>query len=409
MARPTAPTSSLPPLGPISLYPHAQIVAALANLRTLYFPPKPSVLIPIPTFRLAKRMHKCPLHDDRVPDSGYASATSGSESGDEDENEDEERQALEALRADPFERAFAVKWLTGLTARAEAFLEPAFPILDVESAYRSATLDDAAVLLSAFVAIESEDEDDSGLVRAFSFPTEEGGEPVEVQLTDAPVQSGDHTSVGLQSWASAVLLSSRLCADPAKYGLTKPARVLELGAGTGLLSLAVAKLFARQPEAGTVVATDFHPDVLANLGRNVVANFPSAPDAVQVCVLDWEHAARDCARAPLDEHFSVVLAADVVYAPEHAGWLRACAERVLAPNGVLWMVLAQRGTGRHQGLVDAVDDVFPSASAAQFLDKEGGAWLGVLHREEIARMGGYGRADEGGYRLYKIGWILPEP
>jgi hypothetical protein len=109
-----------------------------------------------------------------------------------------------------------------------------------------------------------------------------GAQPVEVELNDAPLVSEDHTSVGLQSWASSILLAERLCANPGKFSLDlttrgRGLRLLELGAGTGLLSITVAKILAsgqvRTPGLPPIiVATDFHPDVLANLQRNVDDN-----------------------------------------------------------------------------------------------------------------------------------------
>jgi predicted nicotinamide N-methyase len=408
MVQPTAPTASLPALGRLSSHCHADIAAALENLRELYFPTKPTVPIPIPAVRPSKlaRMHT--FHDGLTPDSGYASgATSATTSDTEDDEDEEDADTLEIMRVDAFERAFAIRWLTGFTSRVDTFLYPPGLLPDAEYDARSATLDVAATLLAALAGVDSEAEDAAVLVRSFAFPAPCGRE-VRVCLTDAALPRADHTAVGLQSWASAVVLARRLCADPAAFGLGAPTRVLELGAGTGLLSIAAAQLFAGSGSSGgDIVATDFHPDVLANLADNVAAN---CPGAVHVCALDWAYAARDCAeRAPLAAPFSVVLAADVVYAPAHARWLHTAAARVLAPEGVFWMVLARRATGRHEGLVDAVDYVFPAAERviAGTDGGDGAAQLAVLAREDLERVEGCGRADEGGYRLYKIGWVAP--
>jgi protein-lysine N-methyltransferase EEF2KMT len=415
MPSPLAPTASLLPLAHLSTYTLAQINDALSNLRTLYFPP-PKFAAPaaLPSIPRSKRIFHL-VHDDSVPDSGYASAEevlSDDEDVDEiaveGELEDEESDELELLRADTFERSFAIKWLTGFTARSDAFLDPSFPISDSEYEERAALLDTVASLLGAFISSEDEDEEnaDDGILRTFSFPltSDSKNQAVEVHLNDAPLQKSDHTSVGLQSWASSIVLAERICARSALFGLTAGSgvRVLELGAGTGLLSIAVAKLFAHQKTQATVVATDFHPDVLANLERNVLDNFPSSKYDEPICIrsLDWSQAERDCATAPLSEPFDVILAADVVYEPAHANWLYDVVTRVLSPDGVFWMMLAQRASGRHEGLVDAVNDVFPSSSSVVGEKK-----LAVLEQEDIARVEVYGRADEGGYRMYKIGWV----
>ena len=56
-------------------------------------------------------------------------------------------------------------------------------------------------------------------------------------------------------------------------------RIFELGAGTGLFGLTVAKMLAvlgnRQT---TVVSIDFHLSILANLKANIDANFPVKND-----------------------------------------------------------------------------------------------------------------------------------
>ncbi|KAA1471589.1 hypothetical protein DENSPDRAFT_752379, partial [Dentipellis sp. KUC8613] len=404
---PTAPTSSLPPLARISQHSSAQVQAALDNLRTIYFPPPPPT--PARTIKVAKRNPKLAhlIHDASVPDSGYASA----EDEEDAEETRDENEELDILRSDAFERAFALKWLTGFAARADLWLDPA-ACPPADEGPRAALVDAAAALLAAFVGGEPE----AAVTRAFSFPfgcsAKEGeeGETISVELNDAPLLSEDHTSVGLQSWASSILLAERMAADPDSFGLgprpiqagRRERRILELGAGTGLLSIATAKILERHGETGakaTIVATDFHPDVLANLQANVDANFKWDP--VDVRPLDWEHPVYE---EPFDVPFDIILAADVVYEPLHAAWIRGCVERLLVKpqgedgaGGVFWMIIADRPSGRHAGLADTVFEVFPKSG--------GGEWdLVIVDVEQLEKQDGRGRADEGGYRLFKIGW-----
>jgi predicted nicotinamide N-methyase len=108
----------------------------------------------------------------------------------------------------------------------------------------------------------------------------------------------DHLSVGVQTWGSAILLGREMALRPSDFGLSntphgRPVRVLELGAGTGLLSILCRKLLdlehasatspTRSPShdgtlggtsPGLVVATDFLPSVLDNLKICVDLNFP---------------------------------------------------------------------------------------------------------------------------------------
>ena len=397
------PTSSLPPLGRLSSCSLKQVSAAVENLRAIYCPPVLAVL-PKP-----KALPKHLVHDTSVPDSGYASA----EGEDDDEDEcDGDDPAFDAdiLRADTFERDFAIRWLTGFTARGDTWVCAA-DCSGEESDARAALVDAAASLLSTFAG----DGDEEALTRTFEFstgrasPSGEAG-AITIELNDAPLLKDDHTSVGLQSWGSCIRFAERIALDPGAYGLALPSqyaragaplRVLELGAGTGMLSIAAAKLLASPtPGAFEIVATDYHPSVLDNLCANVATNFPSPSAAVvDVRPLNWEHPAFDGALAA---PFDIVLAADVIYHPEHARWIKACAERLLRPGGVFWLIMAVRPSGRHEGLSNTVDTVFsPVAELGVGETKR----LAVLAVEEIQKQDGVGRADESGYKLYEIGWI----
>ena len=282
----------------------------------------------------------------------------------------------------------------------------------IEEDERTQAVDDAANILSSFVGAEPE----QALTRTFSFPfLGSKADTIEVELNDAPLLSGDHTSVGLQSWASSIILSERMCAQPATFRLDANSsrsggRILELGAGTGLLSISAAKILQRYGalENTTIVATDFHPDVLANLRRNVDTNFTSFHNAIDVRCLDWEH---PDLTAPFDKPFDIILAADVVYHPSHAAWIKACVYSLLAKptatgaiGGVFWLIVALRASGRHEGVANTVNDVFPSVQDVR-LSRSSEWELAVLHQQRLERQGGIGRADEGGYKLFEIGWV----
>ncbi|EKM61789.1 uncharacterized protein PHACADRAFT_248655 [Phanerochaete carnosa HHB-10118-sp] len=388
MTKPTAPTSNLPPLARLSRYSTDDIEQAIQNLQAIYSP-RTLPTLPGPTKVFPKHL----IHDASVPDSGYASAEEDSDlSG--AASEDGDTFDLDALREDPFERDFTVRWLTTFVARSDTWT---YALPDEEDA-RTALVDAAASLLASFTGAEDDEEDapDAGLTRTFSFPSPAG--TVHVKLNDAPLSSTDHTSVGLQSWGSAIVFAERMCAAPALFGLCpRTLRVLELGAGTGLLGLAAAKLC---PDA-EVVATDYHPSVLANLRVNIVTNFPpTSPSSavaarVDVHALDWQDPRYD---EPLDAPFDVVLAADVIYHPDHARWIKGCVERLLRENGVFWLIIPLRSTGRHEGMGNTVEAVFQSSTTVQ------GKGLVIFSKESIAKHGGIGRADESGYTLFRIGW-----
>ena len=420
---PSAPTTTLPPLGKLSIYPLEDIQVSLENLREIFSPPPTSALLES-KFTIPIRSIEHPIHDKSVPDSGYASA----EEDDQDEdntapdcsNEDVYNESkLEALRADSFERAFSIKWLTGFITRSDTWLKAS--ISDEDLASRADVLEDAASLLSFFTRTDGDD--DVALTRLFSFPISKSNDPgdelgkrVTVELNDAPLSKEDHTSVGLQSWGSSILLADRFCIQPDTFHLLPPSnesslRILELGAGTGMLSIVASKILL--PSAVEVIATDFHPDVLANLSKNVATNFPASefPLAhITVVALDWEHPRYD---APLNKPFEIILAADVIYHPSHAEWIKCCVERLLArpdPNtayggGIFWLIIPVRTTGRHEGMDRTVDSLFAypppdDGNLGSPMPK-----LVILNRENIIRQGGVGRVDEGAYKLFKIGWV----
>lgn len=189
-----------------------------------------------------------------------------------------------------------------------------------------------------------------------------------ILLHDAPM--ADHLSVGVQTWGSAILLGRQIALHPPDYGLFPPSgvnrgvRVLELGAGTGLLSILCRKLLdlnaiASGTHPGLVVATDFLPSVLDNLKICVDLNFPPALTSngiesttdvarnvgIHIAKLDWTTFPAFMARGgqgdteqigvfTRDGTFDLVLASDCVYDETHAKLLREVASWVLRlPEG----------------------------------------------------------------------------
>ena len=400
------PILSLPPLRQLSTHTLESIQQALAGLRSLYFPPPPPKLVLHKRHSAAAR-----THDLSAPDSGYASAED--ENDEEDEVEEEEvsqkligHEVIDVLRSDPFEREYAVKWLTGLIARSDIWISEAREEgCNDTSEERSRAVDDAASLLSSFAGdVESE----PALTREFSFPRSDGASPICVQLNDGALLTTDHTSVGLQSWASSIILAERICWEPSLFhfdALDRPGiRILELGAGTGLLSI-VASNFLPSTE---IIATDYHPDVLTNLRSNVSTNI-SGQDrpSIPVHALDWSNPPTD---GPFSEgSFDMILAADVVYHPDHAQWIKSCVQRYLRRSHhgdsyrpVFWLIIPLRSAGRHEGMGAGVEQVFPSLYP--MAESSGKGELVILRKEEIARRNGVGRADEGSYVLFQIGW-----
>ncbi|KAF8529393.1 putative methyltransferase-domain-containing protein [Gautieria morchelliformis] len=377
---PQPPSSSLPALRNIDVHSLSTVTAALINLRALYWP---ASIVPA-----AVRCSKPHVGQD-VHDSGYASAM---EEGDEEEEEDE---SVAVLRADAPERAFAVRWLTGFIARSEQWA-------DKEHDNRVHVVEEAAALL----ALSADTQADGTLARQFSFAVDGGGNIV-VELKDESYEQ-DHESVGLQTWGSACVLAEMVCADPGRYlGFDsqtsrgeehqRTIRILELGAGTGLLSMVMAKLqllpWVRELDVQIdVVATDFHPAVLENLQENVAHNFNLSVDMVRVEKLDWAYTPTIHER----DKFDVILAADVIYDKCHGTLIKNCAAKMLrcGKGSIMWLIVPIRPT--RTGELEGLDNVF--------CGNEGQPDLQVLEVKHVPRRNSVGRADEIGYRLFKIGW-----
>ncbi|POS73819.1 hypothetical protein DHEL01_v207783 [Diaporthe helianthi] len=410
------PTSSLPRLRCASQdrLDLVNVDRALHDLRDIYCPlpraaafRKPSLSssqaerlsIPDSTSSGASSGVSTPL----PADSGYAS-------GDELETDScdgvTDQDHVAELRHDPYERQFAVRWLTSLIARADELLSHA------DQDTQQQIVDDASYILASFSSATNAEEDEGAgeIEREFYFARDghQGGDKIEVRLTDGtPATGTDHTDVGLQSWGASIVVSDMMCASPERFGLTveklgREPRIVELGAGTGLVGITMAKLLPRLGMSGAaVVATDYHPAVLENLRSNIRANFVGSDDiAVEACLLDWSD---PCLDPPLHIAADMLIATDVVYAPEHAAWLRDCAAKMLLRDGVFWLVASVRPNGRFEGVTDTVEASFADVKECP-KSEDGKMALRILAKERLEKRKGVGRGDEVGYKVFRIGW-----
>lgn len=328
-------------------------------------------------------------------DSGYVTEDDGHEADD-----------VQTLRDDPLERDVAMRWLTGFISRAEQ--------LPLDDDLRERFVEDACSVLSHLTRSEEEEQprgDDLGMTRRFEFsiPGDMQGAntTISVDLLDTPMQTtDDHTDVGLQTWGASVALSEMLCREPGRFGLdrgSRTSRFLELGAGTGLFSLTLSSLLPCITDAWSsqvVIATDYHPAVLRNLERNLESHMARGENMTPLkpCHLDWSAPSR---AAPLDKQMDFILAADAAYAPEHASWLRGCAAGLLALEGVFWLMVSIRPNGKFRAIGESVEAAFSEAGSRA--TERDGRVLGISSQELIDKHK-IGRADETGYKLYRIGW-----
>ncbi|RYP45853.1 hypothetical protein DL768_007849 [Monosporascus sp. mg162] len=115
-------------------------------------------------------------------------------------------------------------------------------------------------------------------------------------------------TTGLRTWEAALHLGQYLCTNPA---LTQGKRMLELGAGTGYLSILCAKFL----EATQVIASDGSDDVVANLPDNFFVSGLQDSERITAMDLKWGYGLVGTEEAewnggrPVD----VVLGADITY------------------------------------------------------------------------------------------------
>ncbi|RFU81712.1 hypothetical protein TARUN_497 [Trichoderma arundinaceum] len=385
---PSAPrplSLSLPPLKKAANLTEAETRQALRRLHEFSYYPIPGVL-----------ELELPSHgqDASAPDSGYVSENDADEISNAD-------KAI-SLYLDPLERDFAVRWLTGFVGQAWEF--------SLSDETRDNLVDAACSLLSHLTTTEDDcntPEADPGMTRRFQFSTGDSTEKFVVDLYDTPMQTGeDHTDVGLQTWGASIALSNMFCKAPMNFDLTpstldSSTRIIELGAGTGLVSLVLATLLPSITDSlPTIIATDYHPAVLKNLERNATSHGSKAEltAPVQVTHLDWNAPTR---QPPLDILADIVVAADVVYAVEHARWLRHCTAHILAPDGVFWLMISIRPNGKFAGVGDSIEAIFGEQDVST---PDGRQHLRILSHQWIDKKHNIGRADEVGYKLFKIGW-----
>jgi predicted nicotinamide N-methyase len=284
-----------------------------------------------------------------------------------------------------------------------------------------------------------------------------------VQLTDLALRNDDFGSVGAQTWGSACVLAEMIAEAPARFGLygggscggthrnddasvfchggggqrrgegAAVIRVLELGAGTGLVSLTIAKVLETTPTCDNsrcraeIVASDIYPPALENLRLNIQRNFastkrdrgdhdsdsaaPSGHDlSISAHFLDWEEeattASADPARAldePFDVPFDEVFGADIIYELEHAAWVNACLRRFLGLTGRFHLVIPLReGFARESATIERV---FPRVEDMQVM--EAGPTLCITQREDITCEGPDGKGEVE-YVHYTIQWVVGE-
>jgi predicted nicotinamide N-methyase len=117
--------------------------------------------------------------------------------------------------------------------------------------------------------------------------------------------------------------SARVLARAVAVRALRGARVLELGCGLGMVSIAAAR------SGGRVVATDWADDALAFTRVNAERNHAR----LEVVRCDWHRPEAVVERAPWD----LVLASDVLYERRNVTLLLDLLPRLVGPRGEVWI------------------------------------------------------------------------
>jgi lysine methyltransferase len=377
-----------------------------------------------------------------------------------------ESSELESIRVDAFEHAYVVRWLTALVAK-KTTLHDGNDDSNQKTDYdqndhdhdhdhdhddnsapnQESLVQSAAALLAICAGAASA----GTRTRTYVFCG------VRVELTDVALRNDDFGSVGAQTWGSACVLAEMIAEAPARFGFglygggtcnsndnaslfrhngcgghrgEGPAaiRILELGAGTGLVSLIIGKILETtrgdNSRRADIVATDFYPPALENLRLNIQRNFPSTKCgrgrdldfaassghddlSISAHFLNWEEgaAAAEPTRlleAPFDVPFDEVFGADIVYELEHAAWINACLRRFLDLTVRFHLVIPLReGFARESATIERV---FPRVEDMHQV-MEAGPTLCMTQREDITCEGPDGKGEVE-YVHYTIQWAV---
>lgn len=134
-------------------------------------------------------------------------------------------------------------------------------------------------------------------------------EPSAVTILECRALLSASGTTGFRTWDAALHLGAYLCSAGAEY-ILRGKKVLELGAGTGFLSILCCKYLGAQ----YVLATDGDAGVVESIETNMFINELDGTEKIEAKVLKWGHALFQDSLTFHDEPvlFDVVLAADVV-------------------------------------------------------------------------------------------------
>ena len=313
-----------------------------------------------------------------------------------------------AVHLPPFRKESVCNWLTALISHLQRCLSKGGDDLEA----REGLIDDAAALLAIFAGTASAGK----LNRIFTFNYLPSSS-IRVQVTDIPLQNQDYTTLGAQTWGGAHVLAEIIIQNPHRFGFSPEKfqsagagpKVLELGAGTGLVSLAVYRYLVSRRLGATIYTTDFNSVILDNLRHNISMNQSEIPGPnidlkISCAFLDWSNP--DAAGEDLSDSVDLVLGADIVYEELHASWIHGCLEKFMRKprlgfiRPMFHLVIPLRPT--HTFESNTIEGIFPLRSEAS---GQHGWELVVLSKDSVLCEATENEADgQVEYVYYTIGW-----
>ena len=172
-------------------------------------------------------------------------------------------------------------------------------------------------------------------------------------------------NLGWKTWGASLILSEILVENFTKIASFKkkangePLKVLELGAGTGLVGISWAckwkELNGTDKNDIEMYITDL-PEIVDNLKKNTTANGIDA--FVTADVLDWTKADDFVQKYSVeDQSFDIILVADPIYSPNHPEWVVNMISKFLRADGTCYLEIPIRPkyAVERQVLIDLLD------------------------------------------------------
>ena len=165
-------------------------------------------------------------------------------------------------------------------------------------------------------------------------------------------------TTGLGIWAASIVLAQWLVekVKDGSMGGEKEERIVELGAGCGIPSLALATALSAQNEtakqSAQIYATDFNPRTVENLQHNIHLNEKKLNEATQLTgmVMDW----KDPSTWP-KEPVDCVIGSDLIYQSDMVPLLVNTITGLIKAKGAGKFLYVARADGERQGHVEFMD------------------------------------------------------